>query len=222
MAAISRSPGETIADPFSRTCELRALLELRAPSSPARSGTRARGLCPAPNPAPAGAPSPGAAAPAAPLRPGRAPASVLLERRHRQAGAARAAPSRARPAPWPVQTIAWPDCGSGPRTRSRRRRDAGDHPGERLRDVVEGVVVVVENDHPPVATQPRAGTCGAGTLDRLRGHAAVVPSPSGLPGIAYSGRLRFGPSLNASKVATIRLLELLRLPRPTSTLRPST
>ena len=39
LAAISIETGEVIADPFSRTSELRALLKLRA--SPARSGATA-------------------------------------------------------------------------------------------------------------------------------------------------------------------------------------
>ena len=53
----------------------------------------------------------------------------------------------------------------------RHRRN---HPGERLRDVVEGVVIVVEDDHQPVAAESRPGVAGARALDRLSGHARVV------------------------------------------------
>src|SRR5436190_19697698 len=42
-----------------------------------------------------------------------------------------------------------------------------DHPGERLRDVVKGVVIVVQHDHHPVAPQARARTPGAETLQPL-------------------------------------------------------
>jgi hypothetical protein len=49
--------------------------------------------------------------------------------------------------------------------------DVGDHLGERLRDVVEGVVVVVSDDHHPVAAQALAGSADAGPLESLRAHA---------------------------------------------------
>ena len=40
--------------------------------------------------------------------------------------------------------------------------DAGQHPGQRLGDVIEGVVVVVADDHPPLPAQARARTASRG------------------------------------------------------------
>ncbi len=56
VAAISLATGESIADPFSRTGELRALLELRAAQLRRReNGRRRPSTCPGPRP---GRPSP--------------------------------------------------------------------------------------------------------------------------------------------------------------------
>jgi hypothetical protein len=44
LAAVSVSSGETIADPFSRTKEIRAMLDLRLAQLRRRSGARRRGL----------------------------------------------------------------------------------------------------------------------------------------------------------------------------------
>ena len=49
--------------------------------------------------------------------------------------------------------------------------DPGQHPREGLGDVVEGVVVVVADDHPPVSAEARIGSRGARFLDRRGGHA---------------------------------------------------
>src|SRR5262245_29295573 len=46
--------------------------------------------------------------------------------------------------------------------------DSRDHAGQRAGDVVEGVVVVVADDHAPVPAQPRSRTRAARLLDRRR------------------------------------------------------
>ncbi len=80
LAAVSVQTGEVIADPFSRTGELRALLELRASQLRRRDTGQQRVRAPA---------GPGAPARSAqrlsPLRGRAAPALVLLERSQRQA-----------------------------------------------------------------------------------------------------------------------------------------
>ena len=48
-----------------------------------------------------------------------------------------------------------------------RQADAGDEARERPRDVVEGVVIVVADDHPPRTPEPAAGTARSGHLDCL-------------------------------------------------------
>jgi hypothetical protein len=52
--------------------------------------------------------------------------------------------------------------------------DARDHAGERVRDVIEGVVIVIEDDHEPIPSHPRAGIGRFGALNRGRGHGANV------------------------------------------------
>jgi hypothetical protein len=58
-------------------------------------------------------------------------------------------------------------------------RDARDAAGERERDVVERVVVVVADDHAPVAAQLAAGTLDAGELNGLR-HGSRIAALRGL------------------------------------------
>ena len=50
---------------------------------------------------------------------------------------------------------------------SARQRDAGDEARERARDVIEGVVIVVADDHLPRAAEAAAGRAGARQLNRL-------------------------------------------------------
>src|SRR4051794_41776094 len=56
--------------------------------------------------------------------------------------------------------------------------DAGDRPGQRERDVVERVVVVVADDHAPVAAEPGARPAGARKLDRLGHRVFRLPAPT--------------------------------------------
>src|SRR6188474_2950888 len=52
--------------------------------------------------------------------------------------------------------------------------DPRQNPRQRLGYVIEGVVVIVAYDHPPVATQPGARPSAARPLDRRRGHPRIM------------------------------------------------
>jgi hypothetical protein len=56
--------------------------------------------------------------------------------------------------------------------------DTGEHGGQRLRDAVEGVVVVVEDDHLPRRVETAAGVAGARLADGRRGRRAHVAEAS--------------------------------------------
>ena len=92
--------------------------------------------------------------PAAPTAGG--PASAVLERGHRQARVVQAQPVvlgvLARAAPDDGQPLVVDAVGDPVAV---GQRDARDHRGERLGDVIKGVVVVVEHDHAPVAPRAR-------------------------------------------------------------------
>src|SRR5690606_23385192 len=99
---------------------------------------------------------------------------------------------------------------------------AGDHPGKRLGDVVERVVIVVEDDHEPVAAEAGAGAAGAWAFDRLGCHESRLRA-----GGPSRGRRRrtygFGIAMRRlSNTAAGPLLVSLRLPTPKAILRPLT
>src|SRR3954452_13996405 len=98
---------------------------------------------------------------------------MLFQRRHREARRLQLLPVELGGLPRPR-----PD--RGPATAVDRlgeavvavERDAGYHAARRLPDVIEGVVVVVEDDHLPISAKSLAGTGRSGALSRGRFHAA--------------------------------------------------
>jgi len=76
--------------------------------------------------------------------------------------------------------------------------DAGEHAGQRVGNMVEGIVVVVANDHQPAPVQTRAGSGVARSLDRARRHCrdyaafgainALTQEDEGMNGLQNSSR----------------------------------
>ena len=165
LAAISLDDGELIADPFSRTAELGRCSSCARVSSPraralsaACAGSARRRGRPRRRRSARSRPPPLSAAERGTTSPSRAaqccssgaivrPASVellpvelgglLRTGPDDRAAASRGSASASR---WPCSSVT-----------------PGITPGERAGDVVEGVVIVVEDDHQPVAAQPEPG-----------------------------------------------------------------
>src|SRR6476620_2639624 len=100
--------------------------------------------------------------------------SALLERRHGQAGVAELLPVERGGllGPRPDDCLAGgvDAVGDG---EALVHGHPGDEAGQRVGDVGEGVVVVVEHDHAPAAADARAGVADARDLDDVRvAHAA--------------------------------------------------
>ena len=130
---------------------------------------------------------------AGPKPSGPRPAARLarLERRHRQAGAVQLLPVPlglvARAAPHDRAAALVDPVGEPV---SLRQRDARYHPRERLRDVVEGVELVVEHDHPPQPAEVAARSAYARQLNRLRHLDPGYLALAGQPAATASARLR--------------------------------